>query len=219
MSLIKTVAAWWLLALSPLLTLSGCGGSAADATDNGPVENELIELTRLYRSDTGEPLPTLIEIHRDEAYYIQIELKAKVGRPAQWNGVNVSQMADCPSVWLAYATGTTPDLKLKPGGPTVRFACLSRHPGGNMIPLGPGTSWFDKAPKDARSQTPADFTQVLKEVEPGIAPYWSVLGATHPEPGEYVLQLYTYPTFHQQGRQLVPGEPLLVWSGTLKILD
>lgn len=205
-----------LIGIYATLFLFGCQGNDDSIPRTGPVENEYVELISLERADNGEPLPATIEIHRKDPFYVFFELRDKADRPAAMEGVALTPIQDCPCVWTAYRPGTKPnpfaDLDDRR---TVVFTGLCRLKDPVRIPIFPTRNWFVEAPNPDQK-----YTRYLQSPPPdGISPFATALGATHPEPGEYGLDLYTFPTIKYLRNKTVPGAPLLVWRGTLKILD
>ncbi len=70
------------------------------------------------------------------------------------------------------------------------------------------------------SQPGEDKVPVLKhKFEKGIIPYWLFLGDTHATPGEYTLEILTYPFFAglKPGAPSPFGSPVIIYKGTVKI--
>ena len=196
-----------------LATAGGCGRQKSVPVADGPVKNDYFEPVELKRFDTGEVLSPVIVISGNEAFSATFEVRGKPTPPQEYLGSPTTPVEGHPCLLATYPPGTKPNLKARPGGePTVVFAAICRNPDHPQIPISGFGTWTSAIPEEQRPGS-------IKESTDASVPYYTILGKTHPTPGDYHLDLYTYPAARMTGRRMNLGEPLLIWQGTLRLTE
>ncbi len=197
-----------------LLLLSGCGRPEVPP-GNGPIANEYFAPVELKRFDTGEVLGSMIEVKKGDAFAVVFDIKGADNRPGTYQETPVAPPENSPCLFAAYPPNVKPSLKAKPAGETTSaFAAICRVIPLQQIPLsgfGPWAGEFSQ--KDLPPSIPVE--RLAKDQG---TPFYTIIGPTHDKAGDYTLDLYTYPTFHKEGPRYHPGEPVLLWRGTLRIV-